>query len=438
MSHGVECVLKSRPLPSDEALTSHARSLAYPQHTEAGMKALAGGAEAGAALVLSPEALKAEAIKRAGGLSDFGDAPLDEPLGVLCGSLNDELTFHGLGRVQVFNQLVGLLTMRLRFEDLWKTRPEILDLPVERPIVIIGLPRSGTTILHRLLSRDPGRRSSPFWEQVMPLPDGEPTQVQQDPEPRLIRMRQSLAMLDTIVPDLKLMHELTADQPDEDLSLLIFAFASLQFEWSYRVPSYSRWYQAADHTEGYRYFRKVLQTLQWLRGGERWVLKAPQHLEQLKPLLSVFPDAILVQTHRDPVPAIISLASLTTYGGRRYFDHPNPHAVGADMASIVERLLRKGVEDRPEDAGQFVDIQFTDLLADPLGCVRRIYAAADDVLTPEAEAAMQAWIDDNRQGKHGGHDYAAEDFGLDVGDLRRRLAFYQQRFDIPVDKRFAT
>jgi hypothetical protein len=144
-----------------------------------------------------------------------------------------------------------------------------------------------------------------------------------------------------------------------------------------------------------------------------------------------------VQTHRDPVPAIISLASLTTYGGRRYYDHPNPHAVGADMASIVERLLRKGVEDRPLDDRRFVDIQFTELVADPLGCVRRIYAAAGDDLGPDAEAAMQAWIDDNRQGKHGGHDYAAEDFGLDVADLRRRLDFYQQRFDIPIDRRFA-
>lgn len=430
-------MLKSRPLPPLETLTPHARSLACPEHTPAGAKALASAVGPGAAVVLTSAALKAAATELGGGLTDFGDAPLDEPLDLLCGSLNDELEFHGLGRVQVFNQLVGLLTMRLRFEALWRTHPEILNLPVERPIVIIGLPRSGTTILHRLLSRDPARRSSPFWEQVMPLPDGEPSQVQQNPEPRLIRMRQSLDMLDTIVPDLKLMHELTADQPDEDLSLLIFGFSSLQFEWSYRVPSFSRWYQAADHTEGYRYFRKVLQTLQWLRGGERWVLKAPQHLEQLKPLLTVFPDAILVQTHRDPVPAIISLASLTTYGGRRYFDHPNPHAVGADMASIVERLLRKGVEERPEDDSRFVDVQFTDLLADPLACVGRIYAVAGDVLSAEAEAAMQNWIDDNPQGKHGGHDYAAEDFGLDVGDLRCRMAFYQQRHAIPVDRRFA-
>lgn len=430
-------MLKSAPLPPDAALTARARALAYPEHTAAGLAALSGAIPSAGELALTPEALKAEAIRRAGGPVDFGPAPLDEPLSVLCRSLNDEIEFHALGRLQVFNQLAGLLTLRLRFEDLWRRHPEILDQPVERPIIVIGLPRSGTTILHRLLSRDPVKRSSPFWEQVAPLPDGDPTAPQADPDPRLTRMRQSLDMLDKVVPDLKLMHELTADQPDEDISLLIFAFASLQFEWSYRVPAYSRWHQAFDHTEGYRYFRRVLQTLQWLRGGDRWVLKAPQHLEQLKPLLSVFPDAVLVQTHRDPVPAIVSLASLTTYGGRRYYDHPNPHAVGADMASIVERLLRRGVEDRPEDDRRFVDIQFTDLVADPLGCVRRIYAVSGDALGPEAEAAMRTWIDDNRQGKHGGHDYAAEDFGLDVADLRRRLGFYQDRFSIPTDRRFA-
>lgn len=428
-------MLKGVPLPGDAELTAYARSLAWPEHTPAGQAAL-DGANRSAPLEITAEALKAEAIRRAGGLTDFGDAPLDEPLTVLCGSLNDEIEFHALGRIQLFNQLVGLLTTRLRFEALWKAHPEILDLPVERPIVIIGLPRSGTTILHRLLSRDPARRSSPFWEQVMPLPEGDPTAAQPDPDPRLLKMQQSLAMLDAVTPDLKLMHELTADQPDEDLSLLLFGFSSLQFEWSYRVPAYSRWYQAFDHTEGYRYFRRVLQTLQWLRGGERWVLKAPQHLERLGPLLSVFPDAVLVQTHRDPVPAIISLSSLTAYGGRRYYDNPNPHAIGADMASIVERLLRKGVEDRPQDDSAFVDIQFADLLADPLACVKRIYAVAGDELTPEAQAAMQVWIDDNRQGKHGGHAYAAEDFGLDVGDLRRRLGFYQDRFGIPIDRRF--
>jgi len=429
-------MLKSAPLPPIETLTPGARRYAFPELTDAAKAAIA-AAEAGAAdRVIDPQGLIAAAKARTG-LSDFGSAPLLEPLEVLCRSLVEDLELHALGRTYLYEQLVGVLATRLRFEALWAKRPEILELPVERPIVVIGLPRSGTTILHRLLSRDPAKRSSPFWEQVMPLPLGDPEAPQPDPDPRIGIIERSIETLYAVAPDLRQMHEVLPHDPDEDISLLLFAFASLQFEWSYRVPRYSRYYQSVDHTEGYRYFRKVLQTLQWLRGGSRWVLKAPQHLEQLGPLLTVFPDATLVQTHRDPVSAIISLSSLTTYGGRRYYDHPNPLAVGADIAAIVERLLRKGVDDRPPGDPRFVDIQFADLLADPIGCVRRIYAASGDVLTPQAEASMAAWSAENRQEKHGRHDYQAADFGLDVADLRRRLAFYQEAYDVPTDRRFA-
>ena len=414
-------MLKAAPLPAPETLTARARAYAYPELTPAAQAAIAAAGPAATGLVLEPEALMAAARARTG-LSGFGPAPLAEPLAALCRSLNDELEFHALGRSYLYEQLVGVLATRLRLEALWAAHPEILDLPVERPIVVIGLPRSGTTILHRLLARDPAKRSSPFWEQVMPLPLGDAEAPQPDPDPRIALVGRSIETLYTMAPDLRQMHEVLVDEPDEDITLLTFAFASLQFEWSYRVPGYSRFHQAADHTEGYRHFRKVLQTLQWLRGGSRWVLKAPQHLEQLGPLLTVFPDATFVQTHRDPVSAVISLSSLTTYGCRRYFDHPNPHAVGAHIASIVERLLRRGVEDRPADDPRFVDIAFGDLVSDPIGSVRRIYAAAGDVLSPEAQAAMGAWIADNRQEKHGKHDYAAEDFGLDVAPRRRGQA----------------
>lgn len=430
-------MLKSASLPPPEQLTPRARSYAYPDLTPAAREAIAAAEARAAGLVLAPDALMAAARERTG-FSEFGSAPLAEPLAALCRSLNEELEFHALGRSYLYDQLVGLLATRLRLEALWSAHPEILDLPVERPVVIIGLPRSGTTILHRLLAHDPDKRSAPFWEQVMPLPLGEPTAPQPEPDPRIALVQRAIDTLYTMAPDLRQMHEVLVDEPDEDLSLMPFAFASLQFEWSYRVPGYSAFYQAADQTEGYLYFRRVLQTLQWLRGGRRWVLKAPQHLEQLGPLLTAFPDATLVQTHRDPVSAVISLSSLTTYGCRRYFDHPNPHAVGAHIAAIVERLLRRGVDDRPPGDPRFVDIQFTDLLADPLGCVRRIYAAAGDDLSPEAGASMAAWIADNAQAKHGRHDYAAEDFGLDVADLRQRLAFYQARYNIPTDRKFAS
>ena len=430
-------MLKAAPLPPADALSERARSFAFPELTDAARAAIADASPRAEGLIFAPEAMMAAARERTG-LTDFGDAPLQAPLEALCRSINDELELHALGRTYLWDQLVGVLSTRLRLEDLWRRHPEILDQPVGRPIIVIGLPRSGTTILHRLLARDPDKRSSPFWEQVMPLPLGDPDAPRPEPDPRIALMRRGVEVLYTMAPDLKQMHEVLVDEPDEDITLLLFAFASLQFEWSYRVPGYSRFYQAADQTEGYRYFRKVLQTLQWLRGGERWVLKAPQHLEQLGPLLTVFPDAVLVQTHRDPVSAIVSLSSLTTYGGRRYFEHPNPHATGRHIAAIVERLLRKSVQERTEGDPRFVDIHFADLLADPIGCVRRIYAAAGDELSPQAEGRMSAWIAQNRQEKHGRHDYAAEDFGLDVADLRQRLAFYQSRFGVPDDRRFAS
>jgi hypothetical protein len=420
-------MLKSAPLPAD--LTDRARWYANPDLSDAARAEITAAEPRAATLTIDPPSLMAAARERTG-LTDFGHAPLLEPLTALCASLNDELEFHALGKTYLYDQLVGLLATRLRLEDLWAKNPEILDVGVERPIIIIGLPRSGTTILHRLLSRDPAKRSAPFWEQVMPLPVG-------DPDMRRDIITGVVATLDTMAPEMKAMHEVLVDEPDEDITQLVYAFASLQFEWSYRVPAYSAWYTQADHTEGYRYFKRVLQTLQWLRGGERWVLKAPQHLEQIKPLLAVFPDATLVQTHRDPVPAIISLASLTTYGVRRYFANPNPHAVGSSIAGVVERLLRGGVDDRPKDDPRFVDVLFGDFLADPIGVVRQIYTASGDELSPDAEAAMKAWIADNRQEKHGGHSYVAEDFGLDTDDLRRRVAFYQERFGVPTDKRFA-
>jgi hypothetical protein len=432
-------MLKSVPLPPGDRLTARARAFAYPEFSAAARAIIAANEAEATQTQLHPPFLL-EAARRQTGLADFGNAPLVEPLNALCRSLREELEFHALGKFYLFRQLLGLLSMRLRLVDLWTRRPEILELPIERPLIVIGLPRSGTTILHRLLARDPMLRSAPFWELSMPLPPGDPEAAPAEsdpgPDPRIALVQSGLDTLHTMAPDLAQMHEIQVDEPDEDISLLVYAFSSMLFEWSYMVPGYSRYYRSADQTEGYRFFKRVLQTLQWLRGGRRWVLKAPQHLEQLGPLLTVFPDATLIQTHRDPVTAIVSLASLTTYGVRRYFDHPNPHAIGGNIADIVERLLRAGVAGRAGREGRFVDIAFADLLADPIGCVRSIYAASDDVLTGGAEARMQSWIADNRQDKHGGHDYAAEDFGLDVDALRGRLKFYQDRFDVPTDRRF--
>ncbi len=428
-------MLRSQPLIARDALTPRARGFAFPEFSPAARQIIA-ACETDASMAGLEPAYLMNAARHQTGLDDFGDAPLVEPLGVLCRSLEDELEFHALGKSYLRKQLLALLSTRLRLTDLWKRRPEILEQPIERPLIIIGLPRSGTTILHRLLARDPMLRAAPFWELSMPLPLGDPESPAPEPDPRIPLVQAGLDTLSTMAPDLAQMHEIQVDEPDEDISLLIYGFSSLQFEWSYMVPGYSRYYRDTDQTEGYRMFKRVLQTMQWLRGGRRWALKAPQHLEQLGPLLAVFPDATLVQTHRDPVVAIVPLASLTAYGVRRYFDHPDPHAIGGNIANIVERLLCAGVAGRQQYGGRFVDIPFADLVADPIGCVRRIYAASGDVLTEDAEARMLVWIADNRQEKHGRHDYAAEDFGLDIEQLRSRLKFYQERFEVSIDRKF--
>lgn len=163
------------------------------------------------------------------------------------------------------------------------------------------------------------------------------------------------------------------------------------------------------------------------------MLKTSQHMEQLKPLLNVFPDATIVQTHRDPVTAVVSLASLTSYGSRQFFDHPDPLAIGQRVATFCETFLRQAVEHRPADERAFVDVHFKQLVKDPLSVVRNIYAVAGAELTPEVEEQMHAWLTGNQQHKHGAHEYSAADFGLDVNQLRSRLDFYHKRFDVPVD-----
>jgi hypothetical protein len=419
-------MLRNVPLPPPEALTPRARANAYPEFSPAARKILDDAARQPRPNLAADELMAAARAQT--GLADFGEGPLAEPLDILCRSLTEEVELHALGANYAHRQLLGLLMTRLRLVELWRRHPEILELPVERPIVIIGLPRSGTTILHKLLGQDPMRRKSPFWEQIMPLPIGEAPGGA--PDPRIAIAQASIDTLYTLAPEFVSAHEITVDEPDEDIIQLVYGFASKQFEWSYVVPSFVEWYREADHTIGYQWFRRILQTSQWQRGGpSRWVLKAPQHLEHLGALTAAFPDATLVQTHREPTDAVISLANMTCCGQRRYFDHPNPLFVGPNMADIIERLLRKGEDDRPRLEQPIIDIAFDDFRKDQMGCVKHIYAVSGDALSHDAEQRMAAWIEANRLNKHGRHEYAAEDVGLDRNALAQRFEFYRPRWD---------
>ncbi len=417
----------------DQQLTPRAYEYAHPQLSPALRETIARlEPVARERWPFEPEALLRKACDKTG-LSDFGDAGFREALQVLCESAEDELDLNAIGRRNLHGQILDHLMQRLRFEDLWKRHPEILQLNIDRPLFIVGLPRSGTTFLQHLLARDPAMRVVPFWEQLSPLPEHDAARRPPDDAPLIEQARKNVEGLRQNAPGLLQMHQLAAEDPDEEIYLLAPGFSSMIYEWVYILPRYAEWYARQDHTGGYRYFKRVLQTLQWLRGGERWLLKAPQHMEQLKPLLAVFPDATIIETLRDPATAAVSTANLTTYGQRLRTDHPDPLATGAAIVGLIQRLVLALLRDRPDGDARFVQVHFQALMSDPLGAARRIYAAAGLELGAEVVARMHGYVEENRGGKHVKSEYSAADFGIDVPALRRSLQQYYQRFGVPED-----
>jgi hypothetical protein len=382
-------------------------------------------------LSLDPDAL-CEAASRATGLSDFGDPSFREPLGVLLDSLEREAGLSPFGRSATRTLLLQLLSNRLLLEDLIARHPEILAERIERPIVIAGLPRTGTTHLHNLVSRAPELRSLPYWESLEPVPSPRDRVAPGAPDPRIARCERALAFLHRVLPLFPLMHEMMADARHEEIQLLAIQFSTMLFETSYRTPGYREWYKGADQRPAYRYLRRCLQALQWLRGPKRWVLKSPQHLEQLGPLIETFPDACVVQTHRDPVRITASLCTIIAYGMRMNAARVDPREVGAVWSARVEDLLRGSVEQRPLlPPAQVCDVRFHEFMKDDLATVRNVFAFSGQPWSDAAARAIRAYLDASPRGRHGSIDYRLGDFGLDAGERRRALRFYQERFEVP-------
>ncbi|MFE3329609.1 sulfotransferase family protein [Streptomyces sp. NPDC059176] len=424
------------PLPQRQELTARGTFLAYPRLPWP-LRAMNGllGPLAPRMWPLDPEALNRKAAVRAKVPAVAADTTFEEPLALLCHSLTEEVQLTANGRFMLHSQLVNNLSTRLRLAELAARRPEIFEAPVPEPLFITGAPRTGTTFLQRLIARDPRSRSLPLWESTHPLPDGDLTAARKDPDPRIKASRVEVGMTNRILPEQAAMHELVYDEAEEDNLLLSLSHCSPMYEDIGLVPAYTRWYTTTDHTDGYRYFKRVLQFLQWSRpAGDRWVLKSPGHAEMLLPLFGAFDDATVVQTHRDPVTSVISFSNMVAYGARVYFAHPNPHLIGKYAADVIERSLRASLRDRVGREHQVVDVLFRPLVEDPLREVRRVYEAADRELDAVTEQAMRAYAkaEEHRSGRH---RYAAEDFALDVSELRERFAFYYDHFDVPQEKR---
>jgi len=384
----------------------------------------------GADLHLEPDELL-EAAAEQTGVDDFGDPRFREPLAVLCGALRTEAGLSPAGVTTTWSQLVTLLKNRLLVEDVLKRHPEIHALRIERPIVIAGLPRTGTTHLHNLMSADPALRSLPYWESLEPVLADDERQRRDEPDPRVARTEQALSVLNAALPLFRRMHEMTTHHVHEEIQLLAIDFSTMLFETMAVMPTWRDWYKSTDQSPTYRYLETVLKVLQWQRGGVRWVLKSPQHLEQFRPLMATFPDATFVVTHRDPVSITASLATMISYSARLSHERVDPRKIGRYWADRVEDMLHACVDERDVlPADQSLDVRFDEFMADDVAMVERIYRVAGQAMTPEARAAMDSFMADHPRGRHGGLIYDLADFGLDREERRRALRFYVERFAV--------
>lgn len=380
---------------------------------------------------LSVESLLEKATANAG-LTDFGGDEFRRPLALLIDGLEKEANLSLLGRLVARGDLLRTLENRLRMVDLFRRHPEIAEQPVERPIFVVGPPRSGTTIFHDLLAMDPDIRVPLTWETCYPLPPPETASFHTDP--RIARVQADLDRVDSLIPEFKKMHPMGAERAQECVAITSHDFASMIYQTQFDVSTYDRWVLDHDMRSPLQWHRRFLQLLQWKAPGKRWGLKSPQHLWHIQHVHREYPDALFVQTHRDPVRVLVSISSLVAALRRLSSDR-------VSLREIVEyyaMALAKGYDNTvayrrsgnlPES--QVVDLYFQDFIEDQVGSVRRAYQHFGLDLSDDAASAMQVFLDDNPADKHGRHLYSFADTEMDESELRGLFQCYQSYFDIP-------
>ncbi|MGH7289227.1 MAG: sulfotransferase family protein [Myxococcota bacterium] len=379
-----------------------------------------------------PDSLIAQATRETG-LSDFGEASFREGLDVLADSIEREAGLSSFGRIVVRAQLVANLVTRLRVFEWAKRHPEVRDERIERPFVILGLPRTGTTLLSFLLDLDPTHRSLLAWEAQSPVPPPELSSVAEDP--RIAETARRLAGSQRLMPWLEAMHPMGATLPTECVTLFMLEFRSLQIETQVRVPRYQAWLEGADMRPAFAVHRLVLQILQSRLPTERWALKTPQHLWCLPALCEAYPGARLIWTHRDPAAVVGSVASLNQAFYRTWARDPDPRLTGAywnrHMATAVARGL--AFDAAQGGRGWCHHLHYAELMKDPLVAMDALYASFGERVTPLHRRRMQAWMRNRPQSAFGRHRYELADFGLEREVLGAQYAAYRERFEVPLE-----
>ena len=383
---------------------------------------------------LTVDAVCAAAVGQTG-LSDFGPDDFRERLEVQFDEMNADPERTGLGRMMMFGDCVRYASNRLRIRELLKQHPEILDIPIEKPVIVIGLPRSGTTNLVNLLAADSRFRSMPLWESYEPVPDPSEETPTDGVDPRWTRCQGQWEAMQAGAPFIAAMHPMNPDHVHEELELMTPDFTSYNLEWVARTPKWRDYFLAHDQTPHYAYMKTVLQIMQWYRPRERWVLKSPQHLEQIGPLMTTFPDATIVVTHRDPVAVVQSTITMLTYGARTSYKTSNPEWYRDYWTDRIGRLLDSSLRDRhllPAD--RTVDVFFHEYMADEMGTLQRIYDMAGIEFTGEAKAEVAAYQAAHPRGKEGRVVYDLRgDFGVTPEEVRTRYTDYMNAFPVKIE-----
>jgi hypothetical protein len=391
---------------------------------------------------LSRDGILAEARERAQ-LNEFGPDDFLERLDQLCDEWSNDKDLTPLCKSGLRNTLVMHATSRLLIHEQWQEHPEILDEEIRAPVIVVGLPRSGTTHLLNLMAADSRFRALPLWESYEPVaPPGErPTWDERDP--RFQRCQAKWDGMQAMSPITAAFHPMNPEHIHEELELMGPDFASYNYEWLSHSPRWRDYHLSHDQTPHYRYMLDVLKLLQWQdrqrlgddAASRRWVLKCPQHLEQLPVLTNVFPDATIAITHRDPVAVVQSSVMPQAYGQRTQRKRIILDELLEYWTDRIETLLRACVRDRPAlDPERSIDVIFHIFMADDIGMVEKIYAKAGIEMNDTCRAELREFMRTHQRGKEGRIIYDLRgNFGVEPEEIRRRFQFYFDAFPVKAE-----
>ena len=364
------------------------------------------------------------------GLSDFGPNSHLQGLERLCWSLNYEADLNDIGRSAQISRITGLLVNRLLLEEDFK-KNSIDEEEMKPPLVIVGLPRTGSTMIHRLLASDPDHTAMIWWEGRNPSRlKGE---KRGEPHERILLGKKEVEIMVRASPDLMKIHPMDAMAADEEILLIEHSFHSTVPESFMNLPSYSEWVESQDHTTSYEYLKRMLQYLQWQnleRKGKSWVLKTPHHMGFVDVILKVFPGAKIIQTHRSPLETIPSYCSMVSTLAEPLSNKSFAKNLGKHWEEKLSRALKHCMHVSDNHPNQFLDLNYKKLISEPIDEMEVIYNFLDKPYSSEAKEKMILWKEENIQNKHGSHEYNVEDYGINDKKILEDFDEYITKYDL--------